>query len=268
MDCFFNEKLCKIEQIYDYDYKPEPIFYGHDSLFLGIELEVDNGTLTRKFLGELLSTANRLEQQRIFLKSDSTLNSGFEIVSNPMSLDYHMNIMNWRDIFLLLHKNHFESNNTQTCGLHIHVNKSYFGEDVVTQIEHITKAIFFMEKFWSELQTLSRRSINSCDLFSFRFGLDIIYTAYEALYQLASNHHYVLNTENEDTVEFRLFKGTIDYANFIAALQLVFNICSFVRNSSNENIKNMMWRDFTDSIKPKYTYLIDYLREYRLYIEK
>lgn len=268
MNYFFNELHCRLEQIYDHDYKPEPIFYGNSSAFLGVELEVDNGNLTAEFLNKLLTTANSTNSIRIYLKEDATLNCGFEIVSHPMTLDYHKKYMNWGELFCILHRNAFESNNTQTCGLHIHINKSFFGVDNVTQIKYITKAIFFVEKFWRELQTLSRRSLHSCELFSFRLGFETIYSSPEVLYTLASNHHYCLNTQHKDTIEFRLFKGTINYSHFIAALELVFNICSFVRTVSNEDIKNMMWRDFTDYIKYEYNDLIEYLREYRLYIEK
>ena len=65
---------------------------------MGVELEVDIGGEYDDNASVLLNIANESEE-RIYCKHDSSINDGFEIVSHPMSLDYHMNEMNWSEVF-------------------------------------------------------------------------------------------------------------------------------------------------------------------------
>ena len=39
--------------------------------------------------------------------------------------------------------------------------------------------------------------------------------------------YVAVNLENYSTIEFRIFKGTLCYKNFIATLQLIYEICRF-----------------------------------------
>jgi len=100
--------------IRDYNYKPEPIFYGKDDLYYGIELEIDCG-------GELSENAEKLENianaksERIYCKHDGSIHDGFEIVSHPMTLNYHYSDMNWKKIFEKATDMGYRSHNTSTC---------------------------------------------------------------------------------------------------------------------------------------------------------
>lgn len=73
--CNENSSIC------DYNYKPEPIFYGSDSKYFGVEFEIDNAD-------NLLYIGNH-NDEHIYIKSESSLNDGMKIVTHPMSLDYH-----------------------------------------------------------------------------------------------------------------------------------------------------------------------------------
>ena len=94
-ECF--EKL-NDNAIKNYSYKPEPIFYGSGNLFYGVELEIDKGGDDSYNAQKLLDIAN-IQDERIYCKHDGSISDGFEIVSHPMSLDYHINSMNWLDVF-------------------------------------------------------------------------------------------------------------------------------------------------------------------------
>ena len=76
----------KSRSIHQYNYKPEPIFYGSGSLFMGIELEIDGGGENHDNAQNILDIAN-CDGTRIYCKHDGSLHHGFEIVSNPMTLD-------------------------------------------------------------------------------------------------------------------------------------------------------------------------------------
>ena len=80
--------------IHNYSYKPAPIFYGDAAVnrYFGVELEIDDGGKENDNAYHLLQVANRTAET-IYIKTDGSLNNGFEIVTHPMTLDYHMNEM-------------------------------------------------------------------------------------------------------------------------------------------------------------------------------
>lgn len=106
-DVYWIDDECYCEECYnnrvendcinDYCYKPEPIFYGYGNRYYGIELEIDKGGKYGDYAKIILDTAN-IQNQHIYIKSDSSLDDGFEIVSHPMTLKYHLEEMDWESI--------------------------------------------------------------------------------------------------------------------------------------------------------------------------
>lgn len=90
--CNCYEEICD-EEIEDYDYKPDPIFYGSGNRFFGVELEINEGGKDNDNVRQLKDSAN-YRDERIYIKLDGSLNYGMEIVSHPMTLRYHMKEMN------------------------------------------------------------------------------------------------------------------------------------------------------------------------------
>ena len=73
-----------------------------------------------------------------------------------------------------------------------------------------------------------------------------------------------VNLQNRDTVEFRMFRGTLKLNTFIATLQMVNHICDAAILLSDEDMRNLSWSDFMMGItEPE---LIQYLKERRLYV--
>ena len=77
-----------------------------------------------------------------------------------------------------------------------------------------------------------------------------------------------MNLENFNTLEFRLFRGTLRYKTFIATLQLVDEICYWAINLSDKEMEDMSWSDFVPKILPKKFELIEYLKSKRLYVNE
>ena len=67
-------------------------------------------------------------------------------------------------------------------------------------------------------------------------------------------------------VEFRLFRGTLRYKTFIAALQLVDEICRSAVNMSDKEMEELSWSDFVRYIPPAKPELIGYLKAKQLYV--
>lgn len=73
-----------------------------------------------------------------------------------------------------------------------------------------------------------------------------------------------VNLQNEDTIEFRIFRGTLKYNSIIAALQLVNRLCDAAVSLCDQDIQELSWTSFVASCtEPE---LIQYLKERRLYV--
>ena len=159
------------DEIEQYSYKPEPIFYGDGNLFMGVELEVDEGGKDDDNAGTLKSIANSSDEH-IYIKADGSLDDGFEIVSHPMTLYYHMHEMDWESVLKEAVNMGYRSHQTSTCGLHVHVNRDAFGSNQAEQEEVIAKILFFIEKHWAEMFKFSRRSQYNIDRWAARYGYE------------------------------------------------------------------------------------------------
>jgi hypothetical protein len=256
------------QAINDYSYKPEPIFYGDNSkLFMGVELEIDGGGEDSEKAEQLLNLAND-KNTHIYCKHDGSLNDGFEIVSHPMTMKYHKKEMMWNDLLLEARFLGYTSHQAETCGLHIHVSRNFFGSSSYTQDENIGKVLHFMELHWNELLKFSRRTESQLNQWASRYGIG---TGCKDTYEKAKYSHKgryaALNLENRNTIEFRLFRGTLKYNTFMATLQLVDKICKHCCGLSEHEIELETWGDFVSCLDTvEHCELIKYLKSKNLYI--
>lgn len=254
------------DEIEEYSYKPDPVFYGDGNRYLGVELEVDCGGKDDDNASKLKEIANSI-YEHIYIKSDGSIDDGFEIVSHPMTLDYHMNNMDWEALLHEAIKMGYRSHQTSTCGLHIHVNRNAFGDNQAEQEEVIGKILFLIEKHWNEVFCFSRRSQYNMNRWSARYGYEK--TGKEILKKAKCSDHgrySAVNLCNYSTIEFRLFRGTLKYNTFIATLQFVDTICDMAISMSQSELEELSWSELVKRIE--YPELIQYLKERRLYINE
>ena len=202
--------------VHNYFFKPYPTFFNISNqlkLFMGVQLQIGGTTIqnVNKF-----SVQN--QSQFFYIKYDSTIPKyGCQIVSYPATLQYHQsNKSNWKQILKNASKYRFKSFDINDCGLHIHVNKDFFTNQQIAIID------FFVNSNKQLISQVSRRN----SLFS-RFLNKPIW-----LYgiPLNRNRHCVLNLLNENTIQFRFFKGTINYESVMAYLQFIYCLCLFIKN--------------------------------------
>lgn len=116
----YDEESDKCRNIHDYIYKPEPIFYGNNDRYFGVELEIDGAGKDDGNAKELLEIAN-VSNEHIYIKSDGSLDDGMEIVTHPMSLNYHKNFC-WEELMRTAVRQGYRSHQTSTCGRYAAVN--------------------------------------------------------------------------------------------------------------------------------------------------
>jgi hypothetical protein len=146
--------------IHNYDYKPIPIFYPPIkrpmTLYLGVEEEVDR-VQDREGLCEDLFTISNGEEL-FYLKRDGSLSDegGLEIVTHPMTINYHRTKMVWKEIIGMCETHSAKSHNAGNCGLHVHFNKDFFGSRDSIEICSY-KLMLIMSKFVEQISRFSRR---------------------------------------------------------------------------------------------------------------
>ncbi|WP_298483809.1 amidoligase family protein [uncultured Ruminococcus sp.] len=251
--------------IHEYNYKPEPIFYGDGNRYFGIELEIDGAGKDDEYAEELLDIANA-DSTYIYIKSDGSLDDGMELVSHPMTLDYHKDY-HWSDIMRKAVSLGYRSHQTSTCGLHIHINRTAFSDNREEQDEVISRILYFVEHHWNEMLKFSRRSEYTMNRWAARYGYEHTPKAIMDKAKKGNNGRYAaVNLCNYHTVEFRMFRGTLKYNTFIAAIELVNRICDVAMYNTDESIAKISWSDFVTGItEPE---LITYLKERQLYINE
>lgn len=263
-ECFVKrQEACRI---HEYSYKPEPNFYGTAQRFFGVELEMDYGGRDEWNAGEILDAVNDTDQ-RIYIKGDSSLDDGFEIVTHPMSLTYHKNEMPWAELCDKAIALGYLSHKTNTCGLHIHVNRMSLGQSYAQQEVRISKILLLMEKFWPEMVRFSRRTASQLEKWAQRYGFEkrgreILDKAKKG----ALGRYASVNLENTNTIEFRIFRGTLKVGTLLAALELVDQLCDHAVNMAEEEIQDLSWTDFVSGLPSSCPELIQYLKERRLYV--
>lgn len=263
-ECYHDE-VDKNHSIHDYGFKPEPVFYGDSKRYFGIELEIDGAGKDCDNSDEILAIANK-DEEHIYIKGDGSLDDGMELVTHPMSLDYHKNYQ-WEEIMKKAISLGYRSHQTSTCGLHIHVNRSCLGETHDEQEDVISRILFFVETHWAELLRFSRRSEYSMNRWAARYGYEKSGREILDKAKKGNNGRYAaVNLMNWATIEFRLFRGTLKYNTLIAAIELVNEICDLAIRLTDEGIEKMSWSEFVEGIgAPE---LIEYLKERRLYINE
>ena len=248
--------------IHDYNYKPTLEFYGSNNrndLFLGVELEVDEG-------GEYEDNAQEIiyiMDDFVYCKHDGSLNNGFEIVSHPATLSYHRQNAYWDEALRKLERMGYKSHDAETCGLHVHMSRRAFGSSEQEQDLNIMKLLYLVEKFWDKIKKFSRRTESQLNKWAARYGLTDSLNELLDTAKYAGRYH-AINLQPYYTIEIRIFRGTLKYNTFIATLEFCQYIYDTVMNNDIEKLQQMTWSDFVEAIPEDYKELLSYLEERKL----
>jgi hypothetical protein len=246
-----------------HDYIPNEFKFNktdldNDNLFMGVELEIDgagesddNAKFIQEFLGE----------DNCYIMHDGSLRNGLEITTHPCSINYHKSLP-YKDLFRKLVEKGYKSHDTQTCGLHIHVNRNFFGENPTIQDLCITKVLYLLEKHWDNVKAIARRD-------SSRYAERFFMKDNESMFNLlakakngsswGSAKYQIVNLIHKNTIEFRMCKGTLKYETFIATLEFVRNLIYLCKNKPLEQIQMVTFEEIIYSLGSEY--LVNYIKE-------
>ena len=166
---------------------------------------------------------------------------------HPMTLKYHLNCMPWEEVLDAAKQMDYQSHSAGTCGLHIHISRLAFGCTYDAQESGIARLVFFVEKFWPELLRFSRRTQYQLNRWAARYGMKLCpKDQIDHAKNSCAGRYTAVNLMNSDTVELRLFRGTLKLNTFIATLQLVDHLCEVAISLSDQDLQDMSWFDFLD----------------------
>lgn len=270
--CYDGEVYCQYcyerikPFIHDYHYKPEPIFYGEGKKYFGIEIEIDGGGEDNEKAENITQNIN-YSKEHVYCKHDGSLDEGFEIVTHPMSYNYITKIKNDFRIMMEAAINEgYVSHNAETCGLHIHVSRRFFGECEEQQDLHISKILFLIEKHWNKMVIFSRRTEAQLNRWASRYCEEGESLNSNNILEKAkiSGRYHAINLENEHTIEFRFFRGTLKFNTFIATIQFVHHLTDLAKNLSLQETQSLQWDKIVNINENEYPELAQYLRERKL----
>ena len=187
------------------------------------------------------------------MKDDGSLSDGFEIVTHPHTLSDYQTNFNW-EFTSKLKREGFRSWNTDTCGLHVHVSRTAFGEGVAPWgrsdrdqliLKKQAHELRFMKLIYDnqrQVERIAGRAGNHYATFQDKGKL-----VSKLKYGTQTNGRYsAINTENDATLEVRVFKGSLRKERVLSALEFVTASVEYTRDlkvtSKNQALS---WLRFT-----------------------
>ncbi len=242
------------------------MFHEKGLRHFGVELEIDDGGTVNSNAEKLLNIANT-NGENLYIKMDGSLDKGLELVTHPMTLEYHLNEMPWAAVLRKAQEMDYLSHAAGTCGLHVHISRLVFGCTYEQQEATIARLLYFVEKFWAELLRFSRLTQSQMNRWAARYGMKLTPTDQMCHAKNSCAGRYTaVNLTNADTVEIRMFRGTLKLNTLKATLQMVNHLVEMAVSMSDSEVQDMSWFDFLDDItEPE---LIQYLKERRLYVNE
>lgn len=237
-------------ELHDYLYTPDYIFYGKTSenLYFGIELEIENNG-DSDYLSDINETS-----QILYAKSDGSLDNGVEIVSHPNTFDYFNETFNtvWNPI--LNSKNHgYRSYNTTTCGIHIHISKKAFS---TLHLYKFMKFFYNNDKF---IQIISQRDNGRMDRWASNSatGDNIIEKAKNK--KGNENRYSAINLQPRNTVEIRIFRGTLEAESFRKNIEFLHALYYFTKISGMSKLHMDLFIRYIENNKKQYSNLYRFI---------
>jgi hypothetical protein len=241
--------------VLNYTYKPDPIYCKLDEeahnesvspLYLGVELEIERMN-SRLPLSQAVKRINQGSKRTsgeytlLYCKHDGSLQDGIEVVSMPFTWKwYKLNRWIYTQVFRLS-KAGYRSFDTASCGMHVHMSKNCFGNVQLYKF----LSLFYDQKnrdFIINISCRGTRRIDDygCSAMERWAGVREEETRKNiAIDKMSFNtdRHTAVNMRNIETVEVRIFKGTLNKQGFERNLEFCIAAYDWTRDCPMGNSK-------------------------------
>jgi hypothetical protein len=210
--------------------------------------------------GELVNSSEYIMEMMgdfVYLKEDSSINSGgykgYEMVSHPATLEYYASNKNlWRTLDYLKRVHTARSWDAKSCGLHIHISRRGFRSGAHTHrfLSLIYKNSDKMMKLGGRKSTYAK--FNDVYMYD-EFDRPYFTLAHKVAHPSGAmtERYSAVNTQNENTLELRFFRGTMNPEGVLSAIQLAHATVEYTRDLTLSDVKMgaLSWEWFADWIQ-------------------
>ena len=217
--------------IREYSYKPSTWFTHQtpleNPLPIGIELEVeandDREDVVETVLDHLESRGLPPETHILFKEDGSLSGEGVEIVFHPATRRYITKELGLKELLSKL-SSVATSWDNRHCGIHIHVHYHHVNGKLALKLAYLIRALYDISG--SPILAFTGRTERQWNNYCACWTLE------ELRWKDPDTRYVCINLFPRDTVEFRIFRGTLRYERFLVFLQFVDASIEFCRQTS------------------------------------
>lgn len=227
--------------IHDYGYRPYPVFHGKlKGLegFIGVELEV-NTDAQSEHAGDVIG---QLGEDHVYLKEDSSIGDGFEIVTHPHTFEEQKKLWSKWDA-----PSGMTSARSGRCGIHVHYSRKGLAD------LHINRMVVFLNapENLRFIECIAQRSDNSyCKIKPKGITSQGSYDRYEAL-----------NLCNKKTIEFRIFRGNTRKDRILKCIEFTVATVNWTRDRSYRDLSYLNFIAYISDNAKQYPNLNKFIKE-------
>ena len=225
--------------IHNYTFKPEPHYFTlgmnernriHRNLFMcGVETEVEvPDTLDKRLIAKSIMDSDTAGL--FYMKSDSSISYGFEIVSHPFSYDWMKENREAFEPMFALRKMGVKSYNTPNCGVHVHMSRQAFTKF------HLLKFCTMFFKYHDFVFRMSRRNQSSFERYSNDSPSIVWVKKLIKQNRGVGGDRNILNLASGVTIECRLFKGTLNPRGWYGNIEFLKSMYEFTKETGLKDV--------------------------------
>lgn len=203
---------CKFSVILNYSTKPAPVFKAlkneKTKQYFGWEWEIE----TRNSPRDIAKIANQTGNGLMYCKHDGSIRNGCEVVTHPMTYNFFKkNAIMFQEMFDKIKKAGGHSLDMENTGVHIHISRDAFDspDHIINFARCITQPSAFSE-------FIALRKGNRYAHYN-KSTTAAIKKEYEGVRY--RDRYRAVNFCNRNTIEVRIYKGTISYDAILMYLQ-------------------------------------------------
>lgn len=215
-------------------------------LYLGIELETVADDAPGALATHIVDAAEKYGPACVECKRDSSLGDyGVEVASQPGTPAWHMGGV-WADIVRACVDDNARSHDAGSCGLHIHVSRKFFKDS--GRGAYVLDRLF--QRFAHQWVKFSRRNSYEIEQWA-RMGSGGIVgyrgestrAKIDAWDAEKCTRYQCVNTQNYNTIEIRLWRGTLNLETLYATIEATAALCIIAHTleSCPEYAETLTW---------------------------
>lgn len=177
------------------------------------------------------------------VENDSSIN-GFECISRPLS--YKAWVEKYTKVFAMFQKmiaSGIRSHDSgEHYGLHVHISRRAFKNDVA-----LYGFIGMFHEFKNPLQKLARREDSRYAKWydnEFDRWTDSYVKIKDHISRVSNDRYMCVNLTNQNTIEVRIFKGTLNATTFMTILEILNKMVIKANELTLESTENIEWKSF------------------------